>query len=254
MEQCLCYPWNMPKAKGLDVPLCTYMGNECFRQKFANSTHKLDYCSCLPSCSNFNYKIVIDSIKKFTTSEVEAMCKDRNPHQMYVYNTEAKPLIDIIKMMNVTEEHYLFAKKSCLDYIANGYSRITVKIVGSSYLRRSQSIAMSFSDKLGVIGGTIGLFSGFSFVALFEFGYWVVITLIKYYKSSVEPEEEDPVQKQFDEINKKFEEINKKFNEIEKENDALKIKMAKYEEILMKNELLPPPEKQYQTIVITEIE
>ena len=113
---------------------------------------------------NFNYKIVIDSIKKFTPNEVETMCRTSiYPHPMYGYN----------------------------------------------------------------------------------------ITLIKYFQSSVEPEEEDPVQKQFEEMNKKFIEIKEA---MKIENDALKIKMAKYEEILMKNELLPPPEKQYQTIVITEIE
>ena len=123
---------------------------------------------------------------------------------MFITNTEAEPLIDIIKMMNVTEEASSLSTKSCLDYVANGFSRITVKVVGSSYLRRSQSISMSFSDKLGVIGGTIGLFSGFSFVALFEFVYWIVITLIKYFKSSVEPEEEDLVEKQFEEMKKEI--------------------------------------------------
>ena len=133
------------------------------------------------------------------------MCRTSTyPHPMYVYNTEAEPLIDIIKMMNVTEEASSLSTKSCLDYVANGFSRITVKVVGSSYLRRSQSISMSFSDKLGVIGGTIGLFSGFSFVALFEFVYWIVITLIKYFKSSVEPEEEDLVEKQFEEMKKEI--------------------------------------------------
>ena len=87
---------------------------------------------------------------------------------------------------------------------------------------------MSFSDKLGVIGGTIGLFSGFSFVALFEFYYWIVVTLIKYFKSSVEPEEEDPV--------------NKRFEEMKKEILSMKAEMAKLKET--------PSE----TLVVTDIE
>ena len=229
----------MPKALGLDVPLCTYMGNECFRQKLANSTQKLESCSCLPSCSSVNYKIAIDSIKKFTASEVEAMCRMAlYPQPMYVYNTESKPLIDIINMMNVTESEGSHSLKSCRDYVANGYARITVKVDGSSYLRRSQSIAMSFSDKLGVIGGTIGLFSGFSFVAVFEFCYWIVITLFKYYKSSVEPEEEDPVQKQFEEM--------------KKEIDILKAKIAKQDDVLTKRAHLSAPENPPETMEVTE--
>ena len=231
----------MPKAIGLDVPLCTYMGNECFGQKFANVTYKLGFCNCLPSCSEVTYKVGIETVRKFTASEIEEMCSSsRNPHPQYIDNTESKHLIDIIKMMNVTEEDYLFSKKSCLDYVANGFSRITVKVVGSSYLRRSQSIAMSFSDKLGVIGGTIGLFSGFSFIAIFELGYWIIITLIKYFKSSVEPEEEDPVQKLREEM--------------KKENDALKLRLAKHDEILMKKENPPAPEEPPTTIMVTEME
>ena len=159
---------------------------------------------------------------------------------MYVYNTEAEPLIDIIKMMNVIEEASLLSTKSCLDYVANGFSWITVKVVGSSYLRRSQSISMSFSDKLGVIGGTIGLFSGFSFVALFEFCYWFVITLIKYFKSSVEPKEDDPVEKQFEEM--------------KKEMDALKAVVAKLKEKPMKKEQVTAPEKLPENMVVTETE
>jgi len=231
----------MPKAIGLDVPLCTYMGNECFRQKFANVTYKLESCNCLPSCSEVTYKVLIESVRKFTAREVETMCRtSKYPHVMYIYNTEAKHLIDIIKMMNVTEEDYLYSKKSCLDYVANGFSRITVKVVGSSYLRRSQSIAMSFSDKLGVIGGTIGLFSGFSFVALFEFGHWIVVTLIKYFKSSVEPEEEDPVQK----LREEFKEMKKENDvmraEIKKENDVMRAEIAKLKGTSKKIEHHPP--------------
>lgn len=234
----------MPKPTGLEVPMCTYMGNECFRQKYANTTHKLETCSCVPSCSNFNYKVVIDSVKKFTTSEVEAMCREPlYPQPMYVFNTESEPLMDIINMMNVTETEGWHSKKSCRDYVANGYSRITIKIVGSSYLRRSQTIAMSFSDKLGVVGGTIGLFSGFSFIAVFEFLYWVLITVIKYFKSSVEPEEEDPVEK-----------LREEMVEMKKEMDAFKEEFAKLREFLMKKENIPTPGKPSETMVVTEME
>ena len=88
-------------------------------------------------------------------------------------------------------------------------------------------------------------------MALFEFGYWVVITLIKYFKSSVEPEEEDPIQKQFEEMDKRYNEMN---NEMKTHNKALKNEIASLKEILMKNELLPPQEKPAETIVITDIE
>ena len=51
VNECMCYPWNMPKPKGLQLPLCTYFGNECITQKVSNTTYKMESCDCLPSCS-----------------------------------------------------------------------------------------------------------------------------------------------------------------------------------------------------------
>ena len=256
----MCYPWYMPKPKGLQLPLCTFYGNECITRKVSNTTHRMESCPCLPSCSEITYKYVIDSVRKFTTDEVASLCSNLRPHQMNVY-AEEKDTFNITRMVNISKKLLDHAEEKCYDYVSKGYARVTVKMAGSSYLRRSQSIAMSFSDKLGVIGGTVGVFSGFSFIGLFELCYWVVITLIKFFKSSVEPEEKDPIEKLREEIKKEIEEMkkeNKKFEEMnkemKKENDALKTEVARHKEILMKIELLPPQEKLSETIVITDIE
>ena len=226
----------------------------------SNTTYKMDSCQCIPSCSQITYKYVIDSVRKFTQDEVLSLCKPQKPHFEVVNNGE-RPTFNITRMANVSKKLTEHATEKCYDYVSKGYARVTVKMAGSSYLRRSQSIAMSFSDKLGVIGGTVGVFSGFSFIGLFELCYWVVITLIKFFKSSVEPEEKDPIEKLREEIKKEIEEMkkeNKKFEEMnkemKKENDALKTEVARHKEILMKIELLPPQEKLSETIVITDIE
>ena len=203
----------------------------------------MDSCECLPSCSQISYKYVVDSVRKFTPDEVLRLCKGQKPHFEVVNNGE-RPTFNITRMVNVSKILRVHSEEKCYDYVSKGYARVTVKMAGSSYLRRSQSITVSFSDKLGVIGGTVGLFSGFSFVALFEFGYWIFITLIKFFKSSVEPEEEDPIQKLREEMKK----------EMKKENDALKLEIAKFQEILMKKENIPAPEEPPTTIVVTEME
>ena len=202
----------------------------------------MDSCECLPSCSQISYKYVVDSVRKFTPDEVLRLCKLQKPHYEVVNNGE-EPTFNITRMVNVSKRLKEHAIEKCYDYVSKGYARVTVKMAGSSYLRRSQSITVSFSDKLGVIGGTVGLFSGFSFVALFEFGYWIFITLIKFFKSSVEPEEEDPIQK-----------LREEMKEMKKENDALKLEMAKLQEILMKKENIAAPEEPPTTIVVTEME
>ena len=202
----------------------------------------MDSCECLPSCSQISYKYVVDSVRKFTPDEVLRLCKPQKPHFEVVNNGE-RPTFNITRMANVSKTLRVHSEEKCYDYVSKGYARVTVKMAGSSYLRRSQSITVSFSDKLGVIGGTVGLFSGFSFVALFEFGYWIFITLIKFFKSSVEPEEEDPIQK-----------LRKEMDEMKKRDDALTAEIAKLKEILMKKENIPAPEEPPTTIVVTEME
>ena len=202
----------------------------------------MDSCECLPSCSQISYKYVVDSVRKFTPDEVLRLCKPQKPHFEVVNNGE-RPTFNITRMVNVSKKLRVHSEEKCYDYVSKGYARVTVKMAGSSYLRRSQSITVSFSDKLGVIGGTVGLFSGFSFVALFEIGCWIFITLIKFFKSSVEPEEEDPIQK-----------LRKEMDEMKKRDDALTAEIAKLKEILMKKENIPAPEEPPTTIVVTEME
>ena len=150
-------------------------------------------------------------------------------------------------MTNLSKDLYDHSKERCREYVTNDYARITIKMDKSSYLRRTQNVAMSFSDKLGIIGGILCLFLGFSFVALFEFGYWVCVTLVKYFKSSVEPEVEDPIEKLRNEFK---EEIGK----LSKENDALKIEMAKLIEKSANEKNQEKTKKSCEAMIINEIE
>ena len=152
----MCYPWHMPKPEGLKLPLCTYFGNECITQKIANVTYKMRSCYCLPSCSEITFKYVIDSVRKFSPDEIKSLCGSGKPHYSAVLSGE-EARFNVTKMANVSKDVYEHSKEKCHDYVGKGYARVTVKMAGSTYMRRSQSVAMSFSDKLGVIGGTIGL-------------------------------------------------------------------------------------------------
>ena len=46
-----------------------------------------------------------------------------------------------------------------------------------SYIKMKKSLKYNTTIKLGTIGGTIGLFTGFSFMALVEIAYWILVTL-----------------------------------------------------------------------------
>ena len=51
--------------------------------------------------------------------------------------------------------------------------KITVAFKGSTFMALKRSLRVSFTDKLGSIGGTMGLFSGFSLLAIMELIHWI---------------------------------------------------------------------------------
>ena len=65
----------------------------------------------------------------------------------------------------VTNEYY---SKLCKRIQSKDKAKITVKLEGPTFRKYRRSMRVSFTDKLGSIGGTLGLFSGFSLMAIVE--------------------------------------------------------------------------------------
>ncbi len=42
-----------------------------------------------------------------------------------------------------------------------------------------QNVKVGFSEKLGIAGGTIGLFSGLSLVSVVEVAYWIIRAILE---------------------------------------------------------------------------
>ena len=61
----------------------------------------------------------------------------------------------------------------CKRITNNDKIRITVELEGWTYTKLKRSLRMTTTDKLGSIGGTLGLFSGFSLLAIIEIIHWV---------------------------------------------------------------------------------
>ena len=64
--------------------------------------------------------------------------------------------------------------EKCRSYLRHEYAHVTIRIDGTTYLKRVKSLKYTETDKLSIVGGTLGLFSGFSFIVIFELLYWVV--------------------------------------------------------------------------------
>ena len=70
-------------------------------------------------------------------------------------------------MSKLEESH---VGEMCRSYLKHEYAHVTIRIDGTTYLKRVKSLKYTETDKFAVVGGTLGLFSGFSFIVIFELG------------------------------------------------------------------------------------
>ena len=161
-----------------NLPLCTFYGNECFYTKFHNQTHK-SQCECVPACNEIVYKYYIDRQRKFTSEEISDFCRSFfTPHMQYIWHFEHANF-DVLRMKNLTADRLAHSHRVCKHYISTQFARIHIRLDGTTHLRRLQSLKYSSGDKFAIIGGTFGLFTGFSFIALFEALHWILVTVFK---------------------------------------------------------------------------
>ena len=176
-------------------------------------------CNCLPSCSEVKYKYVIDSSRKFSEVEVDQLCNTHRPHLLYV-EQGLQATFEISRIRNFSAELHEETRKVCKQYIQNEYALVTVRIEGSSFLRRTASLKYNMSDKVAVIGGTLGLFSGFSILVLFEILFWVFMTLKKAISNSTPPK--DPMEILNDQVTATSCQIEQIMQELEQMKEKLK--------------------------------
>ena len=186
-------------SKGL--PICTFYGNECFYRKFHNQTYKAENCNCLTGCNEVRYKYYVDAKRPFSSNEVKEFCQISRPHYQYIRQQTVEPNFDVSRLKNFSLNSTYETIEVCERYVKTQFARVRIQMDGTSYLRRIQSLKYQTSDKFAIVGGTMGLFSGFSFIAIFEIIHWTMITLFKLFwtkgrKPAVLPEkiQEDQIQ------------------------------------------------------------
>ena len=66
-----------------------------------------------------------------------------------------------------------YFKDLCEEINEKDKATLIMKMEGSTFTKLKRSLRVSFTDKLGSIGGTLGLFSGFSLLAIVELIHWI---------------------------------------------------------------------------------
>ena len=186
----MCVPWDMPKPNRMDINLCDSSGNLCFYSKMKNETFLSQFCKCYPSCNSVKYSYT----EKQAPISTEEEC-DRSSHG-FLYSVAKSQ--DIIPLLTTAKEKlernikwsWAFNIKKDLDISENirnwcqtsfkkDIAIIEVEIADQSFVKMRQSIKTTLGAKVGELGGTLGLFTGFSFMAFVEIIYWVLLTAKK---------------------------------------------------------------------------
>ena len=71
---------------------------------------------------------------------------------------------------SITDEYYAILCKRIQN---EDKAKITVILKGPTFKKYRRSLRVTFTDRLGSIGGTLGLFSGFSLMAIIELIHWI---------------------------------------------------------------------------------
>ena len=187
----MCIPWDMPRPDNSKAEICDSSGNHCFYSKMKNYTFSGELCKCYPNCNTVQYSYG----ERHSPIAIRRECEGIG--QGFKYMARTRMSTTIIPFMSIVIKRLSendptnspfdiynelkpspIIKQWCKETFRNDISILEVQIVGQSHTRMKQSLRHPLSSKIGQLGGTLGVFTGFSFMALVEIMYFIVLTFL----------------------------------------------------------------------------
>ena len=180
----------MPRPDDSDKRICDYAGNQCFHKRMKNVTFQ-ESCQCLPRCDALHYSFQLESQLPI---QLDTECEKSRRGFNYIKKRFQLGLemyeasLELSKNTSLTNEDWKtifrtgnafideLVVKKCREVFSTDFAMIEIKIEDESFIKMKKSLKFNTTIKLGTIGGTIGLFTGFSFMALVEIAYWFLVT------------------------------------------------------------------------------
>ena len=201
-----CVPWDVPDISHKEV-FCH--GRQTFTYNLAvreyNPSQDLN-CNCPPDCEKISFSfeaasypitekeecregiIGVEFVDTAYTRRMEDTIVFRHlamptymKRQFYDnLKIELPPLQN--KYMKTDIDHQYFRgfenDKLCFELAAENNAFVIMYVKEPTMLQLIKDVRFSFADKLGIFGGTIGVFTGISFITMMEIVYWLVLLLI----------------------------------------------------------------------------
>ena len=162
-----------------DHELCDSGGNACFWENMENIMESgvLERdCFCLGDCESVKYSqsatLKPSKLNDCTTLNLSPISLEHQRALILSKNlSPMKNITDWYETEKVVMEDY--RKQMCEKIISNDKAILMVRLEGPTFMTVKRSLRVTFADKLGSIGGTLGLFSGFSLLAIMELIHWI---------------------------------------------------------------------------------
>ena len=153
IRNCGCQPWYLSYPK---IETCDTLGMICYDKSFANGTKDVNLKeSCYESCKNVKYSLIllenspIDKTLNIDLYGEEFKNYLIKPERLYPY-------------LNIYNEEQILEKR------LKRMSIIHVNFEKSKVWTVTKDAKISLPDMVGNIGGTLGVFIGFSFLGLLD--------------------------------------------------------------------------------------
>ena len=209
---CKCTPW-LYRNESTTVPICDMFGGHCF-DKIMSTREFYKACSkdCLEDCNG----IQLSWEKSYQPINIEKICRQgsvlhkflmqsakqhfSNDHyeRLTAGNKEQFLYLDNIMRKRQMSDHY---KTLCKQFVQKYVSIVTVESPTDVIALISREKSANFHEKIGVLGGELGLFTGASIVTILD-----ILTSIynkiwpKDNKGKEEVENEEKIKNEVEEI------------------------------------------------------
>ena len=144
------------------VNMCDTFGMICYEKAFANATKDMNLKgSCYESCKNVKYSLIL--LENSPVDNVASnMDKYGEEFKKYVFNqSRIHPYLGFYRYSSNMEKYYIERRlqRTSIIHINFGESKVLTVI---------KDAKITLSDMVGNIGGTLGVFIGFSFLGLLD--------------------------------------------------------------------------------------
>ena len=179
--KCRCSPWNFPSFEPQRFT-CDLFGSYCFREAFRDIS-LMRNCECADDCertaftlSSRSRPIKVEEKCAIFNGDLHKNIFYRRPNlhpTTHVFNSiKNLEYREVIGKIPLGDSSLDWQTKICKEAAVNDFAFVRVRFARGTFTRTQKRPTNTFSSKVASFGGTLGLFTGMSFLSLVEVIFW----------------------------------------------------------------------------------